>query len=446
MIDFQDFINPLSVIPRAPEWPNLYVDPVDMKYFNYFLAHTKMFMPYTNLFPEAIDLMFARTSQSKPLRHAILALGSQMADRSLQRASPRSIYHKQEAIVSLQRSLTTNDIDENVAIAVFMLLFMDTFEGKAIVHAHLRGLMLVLKEIHADTEDGSVAYWHKLSPLLMLVWRIAMRVDSVVATTQQATPIFPPFPIEYNVLHRSWAQSLASDARTADLAVAAFALDNLYLRASHYRRNFEQGRRSQEYQTDPKIRATWDQTHIQHFKVVMREHASWLELPACTLGLRLELVAQQNQIACDATGFLDYPPVVINDRKFVILLNEWRSMYLYITIACMPDELRRHSLTSLSHAIEICRVHAALNLTRLSPEWSAEIFVLISASNGFGGCRKYQREMDWLAQQFMAIKKMRVPLLTRFQGFLDHAATFPWIGSQWEEHDLDWWDEPSIEM
>jgi Fungal specific transcription factor domain len=414
-----------------------------MKYFNFFLGHTRALMPYTDMFPEAISQMFARATLSKPLLHAVLAVGSRMADISLKRDSPRSVYHKREAVVLLKRNLVTNDIDENMAIALFLILFMDTFSGREVAHAHLRGLHLVLRELGADTDDNHPMFWGKLSPLLLLVWRIAMRIDSLISTIQREAPIFPPFPQKYNTLQRSWTQLLTNDSKTADFAIAAFAIDNLYLRATHFSRNFERGRLSLEYLTDPTVQQTWDKTNIQHFKVLIEEHATWLELPACTSGLRLELMAQQDPIPCNAPRFLDYPPKVVNDRTFVLLLNEWRTLYLVLNVISMPLHLKRHSITSMNHAIEICRTHAALQIPRLSTEWSPEIFTLIAAMNAFAGGKQYKNETKWMAELFADIKEMRVPLLTMFQDFLDKIVEDLLAAPEWDEVDLqDWWDLP----
>ena len=114
---------------RQPIWTDAQVDPIDGKYFHFFLLHMNHHVIYGDLFPNLMTEVFARTLQSKPLRHAVLAVSAALVDEYLQRPAVRALVHKQQAITSLQQSLGTGDITEEVAISIFILLSMDAFNS-----------------------------------------------------------------------------------------------------------------------------------------------------------------------------------------------------------------------------------------------------------------------------------------------------------------------------
>lgn len=148
----------------------------------------------------------------------------------------RSLKHKQEALQSLQQAVSTKEVDEDVAIAIFLKIFMDTFAGEEVAQAHLRGLSLVLQELHIDSSISSPLYWNKVSPLVLLISGIAFRLDVLVSVIQDTPLVFPPFPYAFNLLQRNWAISLARDGRSADRGVASFGLDTIFQRANYLRR------------------------------------------------------------------------------------------------------------------------------------------------------------------------------------------------------------------
>jgi hypothetical protein len=429
------------MISKEPQWTDILVDPIDSRYFHFFVSYMNNILIYANFFPAAINEIFARTIQSKPLHHIVLSMSSAFIDRHLQRSTERELVHKQEALASLQQCLSSGEITEDVAIAICLMLFMDCFSGKATPQAHLRGLYLVLKELHLDSSANSPLFWDKVSPLVLLIWRIALRLDTMVATIQQCLPIFPPFPAEYNALQRKWAVNLAKDGRSADWAIASFALDNFYQRAVRWAREAGEMVYSAEYLTNPEIRTAHEALTKLRLATLRQEHADWLQQPACISAMQLEQLAQQGEIPSNIATFLDYPPVIIYDRKFNLLLNEWRAQYLFVqTFIAMPLSQRKHTRTELSHAIEVCRTHAALSLEPHSKEFASEFFAMLTAGHSFVGGAQFQREFRWVYDRISEINEMRHPLLTQFQHFLDKVKGFTRFSPDWEDFDDDFDD------
>ena len=257
---------------------------------------------YSDLFPHFVGKVFARTLESKPLRHAVLAVSSAVVDGYLQRPSVRSIMHKQQAITSLQQSLATVDITEDVALAIFIMLSMDasTESNGVVPKSHLKGFSLVLEHLHLDWDDPFV--WNRVSPVLILVWRMAIRMDSWIAMLQKTVPVLPPYPAEKNALHRTWVLNLAKDERSADWALASFALDNLNHRAFHWIWEGVAVRASAEYLTNPHMRDAYETLFQQRIAQLREEHANWLQQPSCSLAMQLELLAQDESSPVQCTN------------------------------------------------------------------------------------------------------------------------------------------------
>jgi hypothetical protein len=318
------------------------------------------------------------------------------------------------------------------------MIFMDCFSGRTTPQTHLRGLYLVLKELHLDSSTNSPLFWDKVSPVVLLIWRIALRLDTMIATIQQCLPVFPPFPAEYNALQRNWAVNLAKDGRSADWAIASFALDNFYQRAIRWAREAGEMYYSAEYSTNSEIRAAHEALTRQRIAILRQEHSEWLQQPACILAMQMENLAQQGEIPSNSATFLDYPPVIIYGRKFNLLLNEWRAQYLFIeAFVAAPLIKRQHTRTELSHAIEICRTHAALALGPISKDFATEFFAVLTTGYTFAGGQRFQREFRWVFDRIAEINGMKHPLLTQFQHFLDKVKNFEKISPDWDDFDED---------
>jgi Fungal specific transcription factor domain len=425
-----------TLITRTPMWTEAQVDAVDMNYFHFFVEHMRSYLPYMNLFPDAMNHIFARTLMSPPLRHAVLSISAALVDSNEGRPATRALIHKQEALHSLQDALSTKQLDENIAIAVFLMLYMDTFAGKDIVHAHLRGLSLVLKELNVDSSKNSPLYWDKVSPVVLLIWRIAFRIDHLISVVQDCPPIFPPFPAEYNLLQRKWALTLAKDGRSADWAVAGFGLDTIFQRANYLRR-YAHVRAEAEFQYDAETRARYKAIIKEKVDALFKEHAEWLEQPAVVMALQMEEMIQEIEVPDNIPRFLDYPPRVLYDKKFALLLNEWRGQYLFLRLVQVPISMRRHSRTAVNHAIQICRTHAAIDLEPASRDWVSEFMSVLVAGYAFIGGVNFQKEFEWVYNEINRANDLRNPVLTQFQHFIDRVRVFARVAPKWEHFDED---------
>src|SRR6202035_116060 len=100
---------PIFTTPVAQGQP---VNPIDDRYFYFFLDSMPYILPYTRLFPSVVNDIFARSVMHITLRHSVLSISSMVADYRLRRGMDR--FHNQY-IISLrmiQNSIQEMDVDE----------------------------------------------------------------------------------------------------------------------------------------------------------------------------------------------------------------------------------------------------------------------------------------------------------------------------------------------
>jgi Fungal specific transcription factor domain len=414
----------LSPMPflRQPAWTDTQVEAEDMPYFHFFLDHGAHAFHYAGLFPRAIPAMFARALNSRPLQQSILAISSMAADKELARPKVRALTHKSQALSTLQHDLSSGEITEETALAIFLLLYMDLFgPGSEVAQSHLRGFLVVVQHLNLNMADPTM--WKNASPLLLLVWRIAVQLDAVVSGVQRVKPYLPACPIGTNGLHRAWAGSFTNDFNDTNIGVASFGLDDLAHQTHHWMHEYWEAIESLEYAVDPVFREQVETLCSERIELLREGHALWIQQPTVTRALQAEVDAQKYLagIRYELPRFLDYPPLAIYDQKFVLLLNHWRLLAVLATFFPSPNPLYkpRRSIVEVIHAIQICRAHVALSLGPNDKSFLAEFFSVIAATRPFAGGIRYEKEYAWCRNKLRAFDEMRHGTLTDIQDFVD---------------------------
>jgi hypothetical protein len=411
-----------SPILIQPVWTDALVDDIDSRYFHFFLMHATNALLYTELFPRAIYEIFTRSIHNKTLQYSVLAVSSIAVDASLHRPLTRALTHKQNALTLLQQSLSNGNITEEVAISIFLLLYMDCFSGKEVSQGHLKGLYLVLKHIKFDL--GNPLVLKNVSPLLMLIWRVSLSLDLMTSAVQRTPPILPAFPTNSTAFNRTWATCLSNDVKNVDFALASFWLDDLFHRSRHWLHECTVTMLSCEYTDNPHNKAAYDAIVESRIGLLRQEHANWAQQPICVLGMQLEKSAQiWIGDAPNLPRFLNYPPLLIYDHRFSILLNRWRLMSLLIAFFPL-SALPQHTISEMDNAIEICRTHAALGLSPTSKDYVTEFFAVLGAARMFAGGRKYKDEFRWTFEKIAEMDGMHHFILTEFQDYIDSIKDF----------------------
>ena len=226
----------VCTIRRQPKASEDLVSDIDNGYFYFFLRTMPHVLPYTRLFPSIVDDVFSRCVVHRTLRHSVLSVSSMIADYRLRRGMDRFHYNYITSLRMIQNSIQNMDVDEATTIAVFLVLWIDVVRAELRSSTkHLRGLYLLLQEIQKKyrppdmdagifiDKSGGVG----VSPLIMSIWRLAIRLDFTTSLYLCSTPVFPTIPAEQQDFHRRWVILTTPNVTTAEWALATFAQDNL---------------------------------------------------------------------------------------------------------------------------------------------------------------------------------------------------------------------------
>ena len=151
-------------------------------------------LPYVDLFPAAPASVFSSSLYHPALRHSLLSVSALISDKKSERGQQRALEHLQKSLTFLQRSLSAVEVDEGVAISIFLLAYFNVSSGELVsARKHLAGLNMVLAQLKADylVKSGGILLYYAVSPLTMLIWRMAIRMDFVMAIMYGLRPVFP---------------------------------------------------------------------------------------------------------------------------------------------------------------------------------------------------------------------------------------------------------------
>jgi len=194
-----------ALSPSSSFLPSLYTpalapDPdipqADLPYLSFFLAEMSNVLPYVNLFPSAVSSLFGSSIHHPALRHSVLSISALISDKKSHRGKQRALEHLQHSLKFLQKSLSAVEVDEGLAISIFLLAYFNVSNGEcSTASKHLVGLCMVMEQLQQDhmVRNAGVLSPYAISPLTMLVWRMAIRLDFIMALMYSLRPIFPMY-------------------------------------------------------------------------------------------------------------------------------------------------------------------------------------------------------------------------------------------------------------
>jgi hypothetical protein len=398
----------LPVIRALPVPDDSLVDPQDSPYLRFFVLEMPRVLPYAKLFPTAVGEVFYNGIHHTALRHSILSLSSFMADRRAKRPPTRAYMHLQKALRLLQDAISKGNIDDGVLYAVFLMVYFNIVNSDhASARRHLQGLQSLLdfrqRQVAAErTMTQTLGQPYVVPALTMLIRRMAMRMDFVLAMFYARKPIFPHAEENY----KPWI-SLAADKSipdAADWAAAEFALNDILHRAAHLSYQATEMRKASTYTTlDELIIAhgadelTSDLGNWRTYRIV--QNAELTEQIAFH-----KLTPEQQAMDDVSVRFLHYRPLHIENPFYGRLLNQYRSAQLYISLIIHPEQGPQPP-DRFECAVDICRTHAALvSLPQADTNnMTTEIWALYLSGFAFG--RSYPMECGWIKEQLAEIDR-----------------------------------------
>lgn len=426
----------VCTIRRQPIAEDNLVSPLDTRYFTFFLQTMPHVLPYTRLFPSIVREVFARCVVHRTLRHSVLSVSSMIADYRLQRGMDRFHYNYINSLRMIQNSLQNMDVDEATTIAVFLVLWIDVVRAELRNSTkHLRGLYLLLQEIQKKhrppgldagifiDKSGGVG----VSPLIMSIWRVAIRLDWTTSLYLCSSPVFPSIPPEQQDFHKRWVILTTPDATTAEWALATFAQDNLMHRACHLAIRARLIRLSPNYN----VQMEWD--IIAAAEELHKENAAWYQRPIVQLAQGLEDAAQltpPDSPTEDPYSFSGYPSQRIANPSYANLYISSLAASIYISLITDPQIGPGTQTNRFTDAVKICQTLSGLKDDKTQPE-SSKIWIIFLAGVAFGGYRS-PRESKWLSWRINQILKS-FPLMKKSVEAYEKMWNFE--GDFWDEMD-----------
>lgn len=357
-------------------------------------------LPYHALFPHVVEDIFLRSIQNSLVRHSILSISSSIIDFRLHRSMDRFYYQYITSLSLIRNSLAENKIDESLAIAVFLVAWIDVVRGKLdTTRKHLTGLRLIIQTILKTRK--------KLTGILLQIWWISIKFDWSASLYLVEQPIFPIVPDTADEVLRKWIGSAVLSEET-EWALAAFTLENLMHKACHYASMIHSMR------CDPDIKVGQVLKKVnQVVEILETESRNWVNRPIIQAAAQQELTARSLHPSfthdSEPSQFLSFPPLQILDVFYANLLNSWRGLQIYVSLIRVP-EIGPSPPRRLTHAIEICRTWCSLGDDKSTSE-AGKVWIMFLVGVAFGG--KRSGEMGgWIKERLEETSK-RLPILRK---------------------------------
>lgn len=346
---------------------------------------------FYELLPNISDHWFYMSLGNDGLRHSLLAVAavvrSYFADGG---AMEMFLVEKAAALRHLQEAISAEAIDEALALSVLMHISMDVLTGKLrYTLQHLEGLKLIFGQL----KQRAKARGELLSPFALLMQRMLIRLDFALCSVYEVPTQFDSLDARDELVDRQWLTQHPHFAKspspaTVEWILASFEMDNLMHRSYISARRVEQ------------LRATKNPHAEQVAQIEFRKLAQGLEMWKQRVIIReqeeIERFAREIMLAPTnpSQRFLYHEPLYLQSVYYAKLLSQWRSTHLFNSFILHPKTGPGPvSHNRYSHAVEICRIHAAMGKEAfVGPSWQSLYF----AGLVFGGKKRYPMECQWL--------------------------------------------------
>ena len=379
----------LRMFYKTPTFTDAVVDPLDSRYFWFFLASMHQVFNYTELFPTVVSDIFSRTLDNVCVKYSVLSISSIIADFRLKRSLERFEINYIVSLRKIQDTIDRNELDEGLAIAVFIIAWIDAVRARmSSCRKHLHGLSLILQQVQPTCHNPMGR--PVSSPFLMLIWRLAVRLDCAMSFYSVQEPVLQMIGGAED-FHRQWVTKVTAAGDATDWALAAFALDSIVQKALTYgvqiyrlRKTAESSGNSQSQELNRKIQSLlgilrveinlWRERAIVQHALRSEELAAAVNSPTnltsinsttSSTPLSGSISPSESLSVTDSTElFLHYPRLHILNSLFANLLITWRAVSILISLIERPRIGWKTCPMRFRYAVEICRSLAALGEDR----------------------------------------------------------------------------------
>jgi len=209
------------------------------------------FLGFQDCFTSAYNRLYLLSAFTPPLRHILLAFVKYINQRDRLSEADACMLHIHKALPSLQHAITNLNFDEGHILCIPLLAHLAFWWNKEeLAKSHLRGFykMLLQAQFLRQDRQGKIAVSKDMPSLLLLMWRVAIRLDHSFGFLRPDDEIFPPLISNLDASRRYITEFIASRAAGwTDWLVLVDELEDLHSLAVQFNRRTEQVRRSNTY-------------------------------------------------------------------------------------------------------------------------------------------------------------------------------------------------------
>jgi hypothetical protein len=340
--------------------------PVDDHMAHFLGNRMDNFIGFGQCLSSAYKSLYLLSSNSRVLRHTLFAFVKYLNERDRILQSAVCNMHLQKAIPELQDTLSSQTFDDGHILAVPLLAYLAFWWRKPdVAKAHINGFYKML--IHAGYLDqdrfGKVSVSAKMPSLVLLMWRLSVRLDHYFGFMSPDEETIPPIKSDSESSRRYITDFIdPSAAEWTECLVLTDELEDIRNLAVHYNRRATAVRESSDYESDEA------QRYIEQAGKKIVRKIEQLE------GNILTAAATYNSVyhpvftpvwymsleSFPAGQFLHYTPLFTTlHHRFIeaILIN--RATLIHTTISSHP-KAGPYPMERLQAAIEICCAFATL--------------------------------------------------------------------------------------
>ena len=330
----------------------------------YFLSsRMDTFLGFQDCFSSAYKSMYLISATNRALRHVLFAFVKYLnaSDRAL--LASQCNMHLSRAIPQLQHALTFLNFDEGHILAVPLLAYLAFWWRKPdVAKAHLKGFykMLLHAQYLEQDKHGKVSVSPRMPSLMLLMWRVAVRLDHYFGFMRPDGETLPPINSTPGSSRRYITDFIDPMATEwTDWLTIMDDLEDLRNLAVHYNRRTATVRQSKTYTPD----------EAQHYiiqasqKIIRKLRQSDVSINEAATMYNAAFQPHFEPVtsfALPAKQFLPSPSIVSTwHHRFIEATIANRATLIHVTITSHPkagpDPPER-----LQAAVEICSAVATL--------------------------------------------------------------------------------------
>ena len=225
--------------------------PVDGNLAYFLSSRMDTFLGFDGCFSSAYKNMYLLSVNNRVLRHVLFAFVKYLNEQDRFVQSALCNMHLQKAIPQLQHALTFLNFDVGHILSVPLLAYLAFWSRNFdVAKQHLRGFykMLIHTQFLEQDKHGRVSVSSRMPSLVLLMWRVALRLDHSFGFMRLEEETIPPIKSRPEISRRCISESInPAAAQWTDCLVLTDELEDLRNLVVHYNHRAIAVRRSPDY-------------------------------------------------------------------------------------------------------------------------------------------------------------------------------------------------------